>query len=143
MAPKISIITPAYNHEEFLPSCIESVLNQTYQLWEQIIIDDASQDQTFNIAKSYAEKDKRIILIKHKKNWGIRKLAGIYNQALRQASGNFVAILESDDFWPSNKLEKQIKCFNDKKVALSFGDCLMTNSHGQPIKLFTYNFQKG
>ena len=57
--PKITIITPAYNHSEFIAKCISSVLSQTYSSWEQIIIDDASKDDTFKIASSYVKRDKR------------------------------------------------------------------------------------
>jgi glycosyltransferase involved in cell wall biosynthesis len=138
MEPLITIITPAYNHGEFIQKCIESALSQTYTNWEQIIVDDASTDNTYKIASTFALKDKRIKIIRHKKNWGIKRLADNYNQALKFAHGEYIAILESDDFWPKNKLEKQIKSFNDKEVVFSYGNCILTNKSGFPIKLFTY-----
>lgn len=138
MKPLVTIITPSYNHGEFIQKCIESVLSQTYTNWEQIIVDDASTDKTKKIASFFAAKDKRIRLIHHKNNWGIKKLADNYNQALSLSRGKYIAILESDDYWPKDKLEKQIASFNDKGVVLSYGDCILTNKSGFPIKLFTY-----
>ena len=75
----VSIITPTYNHEKFIGNCIESVLAQTYPYWEQIIVDDGSNDDTGKIIASY--KDKRIKYIKQK-NKGIWKLKETYNKAL-------------------------------------------------------------
>jgi len=135
----ISIITPAYNHGQFIAKCITSVRSQTYTDWEQIIVDDASSDDTYKIAASFAKLDKRIKVIKHATNWGIDRLADNYNQALKKARGKYVAILESDDYWPDDKLAKQVVSFNDKRVALSFGNCILVNKSGYPIKLFTYN----
>jgi len=142
MNPKVSIITPTHNHQRFIYSCVESVLNQTYTNWEQIIIDDASSDFTVKIASQFAQRDKRIKIIKHFKKWGINRLSDTYNQALKKAAGKYVAILEGDDYWPYYKLEKQIKGFKDSSVVLSFGDCIMTDEVGRGIKLFTYNLKK-
>lgn len=136
--PKVTIITPAFNHERFISQCIKSVLAQTYKNWEQIIIDDASTDETFKIASSFAKKDKRIKIVRHSKNFGIKRLADIYNQALKMSKGEYIAILESDDYWPKDKLKNQVKSFKNKKVVLSFGNCILVNKFGFPIKLFTY-----
>lgn len=140
--PKVTIITTAYNHELFIGQCIKSVLSQTYKNWEQIIIDDASSDNTFKVALSYAKKDKRINIFRHSKNFGISRLADNYNQALKMARGEYVAILESDDYWTCDKLQKQIKAFDDKKVVMSFGDCILVNRFGFPIRLFSYKNNK-
>ena len=142
MKPIVSIITPTYNHENYIRQCIESVISQKFQNWEQIIIDDNSQDKTYEIAVEYSKKDKRINVVKHNKNWGINKLADIYNQALKISKGKYIAILEGDDYWPKEKLEKQIRSFSNKKVVFSFGDCVMTNVKRLPIKLFSYNYNK-
>lgn len=105
--PLVSIISPTYNHARFIADCIESVLAQTYTHWEMIIIDDGSSDETFSIARKYAEKDKRIKPFTQK-NIGIFRLAESYNFALKQCTGKYVAILECDDFWFPDKLEVQI-----------------------------------
>jgi glycosyltransferase involved in cell wall biosynthesis len=120
--PLVSIITPTYNHEIFIRACIESVLKQTYQNWEMIVVDDASTDKTPYILDEYARSDGRIKLVRHISNWGIRKLVDTYNQALGMAKGEYIAILEGDDFWPLDKLEKQIDIMvNNPNKILSYG----------------------
>ena len=136
MKKLVSVITPTYNHEKFIGQCIESVQSQTYDNWEMIIIDDHSVDQTLEIAQRYTRLDKRIKIIQHKKNWGIQKLKATYNQALAMAQGNLIAILEGDDFWPKDKLEKQIKDFKKEGVyVLSFGNCAITDPLGRLIQV--------
>jgi glycosyltransferase involved in cell wall biosynthesis len=142
MKPLISIITPLYNHEKYIGKCIESALGQTYVNWEQIIVDDASTDNSFEVASTYSARDKRIKIIRHKKNWGISRLSDTYNQALKAARGRYVAILESDDYWPKNKLEKQVNFMVSKKAVLSYGNCILVSSGGTPINLFTYSYEK-
>lgn len=128
--PLVSIITPTYNHEKFIGECIESVLAQTYQNWEQIIIDDGSTDKTTEIVAQY--QDKRITYVKQE-NVGIWRLGETYNRALDISQGELIAILEGDDFWPPNKLEKQVPAFIRPEVVLSWGRGIMTNSIGKPL----------
>lgn len=135
---KVSIITTTFNHEEFIFACIESVIKQSYKNWEMIIVDDDSSDKTYEIALSFATRDKRIKLIRHKSNWGIKKLKDSYNQALKLVKGELVAILEGDDFWPKDKLEKQTKVFENKDVVLSYGNWAMTNQSGKSIYIRNY-----
>ncbi len=104
--PLVSIITPTYNHEKFIGTCIESVLKQTYQNWEMIIIDDGSTDKTGVVVAKY--DDDRIKYVKQE-NLGIWKLSETYNKALDMSMGDLVAILEGDDAWPNFKLEEQVK----------------------------------
>ena len=142
MGPEVSIITPTYDHQAFISKCIQSVISQNYQDWEQIIVDDASSDKTYEIASKFAHKDKRIKIIRHKKNWGITKLADSYNQALNKAGGKYIAILEGDDFWPKDKLERQISMIEKSGAVFSYGDSIMTDSSGLPIKIFTYDYAR-
>jgi glycosyltransferase involved in cell wall biosynthesis len=125
--PEVSIITPTYNHERFIAQCIESVLAQTYPHWEQIIIDDGSTDGTAEIAARYV--DDRIKFIRQD-NQGIWRLGELYNNALRRANGEFVAILEGDDFWPSYKLERQIAAQKSHDAILSWGRARIIDSRG-------------
>lgn len=134
----VSIITLTYNHEKFISNCIESVLSQTYKNWEMIIVDDNSTDKTQTIIKDFATNDKRIKIIHHQNNWGIKKLKDSYNQALKQAGGELIAILEGDDFWPNYKLQTQVKAFKDKSVVLSYGNWAMTNQSGKIIYVRNY-----
>ena len=126
--PLVSIITPTYNHAKYIAQCIESVLSQTYPHWEMIIIDDGSTDKTPDIIAKYG--DKRIKYLKQK-NKGIYKLNETYNKALKYANGEFIAILEGDDFWPSDKLEKQIPYFQNKDVVLTWGIAGIPDSAGK------------
>jgi glycosyltransferase involved in cell wall biosynthesis len=92
--------------ERFISQTIESVLSQTYQDWEMIIIDDCSPDNVNNLIKEYISKDNRIKLIKLEKNIGP---ANARNEGIKQAKGKYIAFLDSDDIWFPKKLEKQLK----------------------------------
>ena len=107
----VSIITPLYNCAAFLEQTIQSVISQTYQNWEMIMVDDCSQDDSLLIATQYAEKDKRIKVIKLEKN---SCAAVARNTAIEAAKGRFIAFLDSDDIWLQEKLEKQIKFMAEK-----------------------------
>lgn len=115
--PLVSIITPTYNHENFIANCIESVITQTYENWEMIIIDDGSFDETPKIIEKYASYDSRIRFIRQG-NIGIFRLAETYNKALELSSGEYIAILEGDDYWNKNKLEIQLNEFENYPDAI-------------------------
>jgi glycosyltransferase involved in cell wall biosynthesis len=117
-ARTVSIITPTFNHENFIADCIESVLRQTYKHWEMIIIDDGSCDGTREIIQQY--NDSRIIFIP-KDHKGINCLGENYNQALKMSQGEYILILEGDDFLPPNRIELQLPSFEDESVVLSHG----------------------
>jgi glycosyltransferase involved in cell wall biosynthesis len=119
--PLISIISPTYNHAKFIAECIRSVQAQTYQNWEMIIVDDGSTDDTFAIATHYAQQDTRIKAYTQK-NIGPFRLGETYNFALNISQGKYIAILECDDIWENNKLEKQIEGLeNNEGCVLSWG----------------------
>ena len=94
MKPKISIIIPMYNVEKYLRRCLDSVLNQTFQDWQAICVDDGSPDKSGNIAEEYAQKDKRFIVV-HKENGG---LSDARNAGMSYATGDYIMYLDSDDF---------------------------------------------
>ena len=126
-APLVSIITPTFNHQDYIGSCIESVLAQTYPSWEQIIIDDGSTDRTAEVIAQY--KDARIRYF-YQENQGALKLAGNYNRALSLAKAELIAILEGDDFWPPNKLATLVPAFLDTEVVLAYGEVSYVNPDG-------------
>ncbi|WP_067841028.1 glycosyltransferase family 2 protein [Amphibacillus sediminis] len=113
----VSVITPSFNAEATIENTINSVLNQTYENWEMIIIDDASTDDTVTIVEKYMNKDKRVKLIKHHRNKGA---AHARNSGLEKAIGQFVAFLDSDDRWKPEKLEKQLSFMQSNSLAFSF-----------------------
>ena len=95
---KVSIIVPAYNVEPYLVECMESITNQTLSDIEIICINDGSTDGTLNILKEYAARDERIILV-DKENGGY----GIgMNIGMSKATGEYIGIVEPDDFVPVN-----------------------------------------
>lgn len=132
--PLISIISPTYNHEKYIGKCINSVLDQTFKNWEMIIIDDKSQDSTTKIINHFS--DNRIILIEHENNYGLKNLSKTYNEALKIANGDYIAILEGDDFWPVKKLEQQIACFNYENIVLSYGRWIIVDKDDNELKEF-------
>ena len=99
--PKVSILVPCYNVEKYLNQCLDSIVNQTLKDIEIICINDGSTDSTLDIIKSYAKKDKRIIII-DKKNEGYGKSM---NRGLNVASGEYVGIVESDDWVEKDAFE--------------------------------------
>lgn len=92
--PLISVVSPSYNHGEFLPDMIESCLGQSYPHWELIIIDDGSTDNSLEIAKRYADKHRNITLLINGENQGAIKSV---NRGLRETRGDFVLMRSADD----------------------------------------------
>lgn len=101
--PSVSVITPAFNAAATIGATIESVLSQTLNDWEMIVVNDGSTDDTGHIAESHAKSDSRIRVI-HQENSG---LSCARNAALSIAKGRYIAILDSDDLWLPRKLELQ------------------------------------
>lgn len=125
--PLISVITPAFNHEQFIRQCVGSVIAQTYGNWEQIILDDGSTDRTGDVVAQF--RDERIRYVRQE-NRGIGELAETYNRALSLCRGDLVAILEGDDWWPAEKLSSMIGAFSDPEVVLAFGHTYETDANG-------------
>jgi glycosyltransferase involved in cell wall biosynthesis len=125
--PLVSIITPTYNHEAFIGSCIESVLAQSYTDWEQIIVDDGSTDGTEEVVRGF--RDPRIRYVRQE-NVGIQALAQTYNHGLRLSQGSIIAILEGDDTWPADKLATMLTAFEEPDVVLAFGNAEDLDENG-------------
>ncbi|MBB4823648.1 glycosyltransferase involved in cell wall biosynthesis [Sporosarcina luteola] len=104
MFPHVSVVMPVYNREKVISSAIESILKQTFENFELIIIDDGSSDSTVQIINSF--KDPRIILIQHKENKGV---AAARNMGYRTAKGRLIAIADSDDINHEDRLLKQVE----------------------------------
>lgn len=102
MKPFISIVIPVYNNEKYLPKAIKSVLNQSFQNFEIIIVDDGSTDNTGKIADDFAEKDNRIKVIHQKNQW----IYASFNNGISCANGEYVLVLNSDDTINCDSLKK-------------------------------------
>ena len=124
---KVSIIMPSYNAAKFIAAAIQSVIEQTYSNWELLITDDCSKDDTINIIKKFQEIDNRIQLFSTGKNSGA---AVARNISLQNATGKYIAFLNSDDTWISNKLETQIKFMKKKNIAFSFSNYSVMKEDG-------------
>lgn len=130
----VSIITPAYNSEKYIKECIESVMEQTYQKWEMIIVNDKSTDNTRNIVEVYAQKDSRIILHNQEFNSGA---AAARNKAIELAKGRYIAFLDSDDTWKPEKLEKQLDFMKKNNYSFTFTSYeIIPQSHRDRTKVF-------
>ena len=124
----VSIVMPSFNTARFLPETLQSVLDQTYENWELIIVDDCSSDDTDEVIKPYL-KDERIRYFKNEKNSGA---AVSRNRALKEAKGKWIAFLDSDDVWMPEKLEKQLRFMEENEYHFSYTDYLEMNEDSSP-----------
>ena len=99
----ISIVMPVYNGEKYLKKSIESILNQTYPVWELILIDNGSEDDSFRICQEYAKKDERILVIHQYQNKGV---SAARNLGMERVTGEYVTFLDSDDWVAADYLEQ-------------------------------------
>ena len=113
----VSIIMPSWNTGKYISESIQSVLAQTYTNWELIIVDDCSTDNTDEVIANFC--DKRIRYLKNTQNSGA---ALTRNRALREANGEWIAFLDSDDIWLPEKLEKQIEFMKRNNYVFSYHD---------------------
>lgn len=102
--PKVSVVIPTYNRGHLVSRAIRSVLDQTYQNFEVIVVDDASTDNTEKVVKKF--NDKRIKYIRHERNRGG---SAARNTGIKTAQGEYIAFQDSDDEWLPEKLEKQVR----------------------------------
>lgn len=114
----VSIIMPSYNTGKYIKESIQSVLAQTYPYWELIIVDDCSTDDTDDVINEFIG-DKRIRYLKNQKNSGA---AVSRNRALREATGRWVAFLDSDDVWLPEKLSRQIQFMEENNYKFTYTD---------------------
>ena len=120
-----------YNGESFLHESIKSVLSQTYENWELIFWDNRSNDKSAEIFKSY--NDKRLKYYYTSKH---TLLSEARNEAIKRASGEFIAFLDTDDFWEKDKLELQMPLFDDLKVGVVYGNVFCINEKLNTKKIF-------
>lgn len=123
----VSIVTPVYKAEKYIKETIQSVLNQTYENFELILIDDCSPDNSAIVIKDIAKKDSRIKYVKLEKNSGA---AVARNKGIELAQGRYIAFIDSDDKWYPEKLDKQINFMEDNKVAFTYTKFEMINDDG-------------
>lgn len=127
----VSVIMPSWNTGNFIAESIQSVINQTYEKWELIIVDDCSTDNTDEVVGIFA--DKRIKYLKNEKNSGA---ALTRNRALREAKGEWIAFLDSDDLWKPKKLEHQLKFMKKHNLIFSYHEYVKIDEDSQPLYIY-------
>lgn len=130
MEEKVSVIMPNFNCGSFLEKTINSVINQTYKNWELLVVDDCSTDDSVEVIKKLQASDDRIKLFINEKNSGC---AAARNRALREATGKWIAFLDSDDLWTPDKLEKQINFMTDNGYKFSFTKYEHIDEQSKPL----------
>ena len=137
--PVCSIILPVYNSERYLNSTITSVLQQTMPDFELIAIDDCSTDSSLQILYQRAEKDHRIQVVESEKNQGV---ANVRNRGIAMAKGQYIAFLDSDDSWYSDKLQQQITWMEKQNCDFCCTAYEMVDDAGNRIKIKMMPHQK-
>src|SRR5438034_8399752 len=115
---RVSVIIPTYNRARYLSDAIRSVVNQTFQDFEIIVIDDCSQDQTRIATDSF--KDQRIKYLTHDSNRGE---AAARNTGIQKSTGSYIAFLDDDDQWAPEKLQLQIQIFEQSATKVGLVYC--------------------
>lgn len=132
--PRVSVITPVYNGARFLRQAMESVLNQSYEDWELLVIDDGSTDDSAASAEEYVRRfAPKVRLLRHadQKNHGF---GATRNVGLANASGEFIALLDADDVWLPQRLELSIRAFDDHpEVGMVYGNVVCIDEHSHEI----------
>ena len=138
-APKISVITPVYNASKFIPRLLECVANQESIVCEHILVDDCSQDDSHELLNEATSKNPFVKVIRLSKNSGpiIAR-----NEAIKRASGRYLAFLDADDYWVPSKLATQVKFMEENDAALSFSDYRFISEDGNLVGKRISGFNK-
>ena len=132
---RVSVIMPVYNDTKYIREAIRSVSCQTYQFWELIVVDDGSQ-QDIKMVLTPLLQDHRIHLIRLERNQGV---ANARNAGIQQATGRYVAFLDSDDVWLPDKLERQLQFMRKTKAVMSYTSyrrfCHDIQDAGKPVPI--------
>lgn len=127
----MSIIMPSWNTGKFISESIQSVLNQTYTNWELLIVDDCSTDNTDEVVGAF--NDCRIKYFHNEVNSGA---ALTRNKAMREAQGEWIAFLDSDDLWAPEKLQKQIEFMIKNKYVFSYHEFVKIDEDSKPLNVY-------
>jgi glycosyltransferase involved in cell wall biosynthesis len=135
----VSVLMSCYNHDKFVGEAIESVIGQTFEDFEFIILDNGSTDGSAQIIEDYEKKDDRIRVMSYNKNLGIPRAL---NELIDSAKGNFLARIDSDDMWVETKLEKQLEVMkqNDNLIVWTEADLIDAESRSTGNK-FTQRYE--
>ena len=127
----VSIIVPVYNAEKYIEFTINSVIEQSYNNWELLLIDDCSVDNSKSIIENYSKKDVRIKYYKQKKNSGP---AVARNRGIDLAKGRYVCFIDADDLWEKDKIKRQLEFMKIKECAFCYHSYVFANEEGIPTE---------
>lgn len=139
MQDKVTVVTPSWNSEKYIQETIKSVQAQTYQNWEMIIVDDCSTDRTVEIVENIAKVDSRVRVLRQDKNSGA---GAARTRAMQNATGRFIAYLDSDDIWKPRKLEKQVRFMKEQDCGFSCASYEVINDAGKPLHKYVHMLPK-
>lgn len=131
MNPKVSVIIPVYNSEKFIGKCIDSVLSQTFQDFELILINDGSKDNSQKILEEYKQKEPKKITLIQQKNKGVAKTR---NESIQMAKGKYVMLIDNDDFIDKDYIETFVKEIEKHDDDVVMGGYRRPNEQGKIIK---------
>ncbi|MCM1568142.1 MAG: glycosyltransferase [Roseburia sp.] len=128
----ISVIVPVYNVEKYIIETIECVRAQSYPRWELLLVEDRSTDNTLSVLQEYLELagEERLRLIRQPSNQGAARAR---NRGVSEAAGRYIAYLDADDLWASDKLEKELAFMRQKKAAFVFTGYEFANEQGKGL----------
>lgn len=130
-SPMVTVFIPCYNAGRFISETIDSILAQTYQDFEILIIDDGSTDNSSEILNKYAEEDERIRILKNKRNRGVGYTR---NRGVREAKGKYLAIMDADDISVPFRLEKEVQYLEKHQSVGAVSGCMQViNERGRKI----------
>lgn len=128
--PMVSVIVPCYNQSRFLPATVDTVLSQTWEDWECILVNDGSTDDTAEVARGFAERDKRILYVEQEN----RGLSGARNRGIDECTGRYIQMLDSDDLLQPHKLERQLSALADADApSIAYCDYSNCDAEGNPL----------
>ncbi|HEX6224607.1 MAG TPA: glycosyltransferase [Chryseolinea sp.] len=138
-SPKVSIICTCFNHEQFVIECLESVLSQTYQHYELIVVDDGSTDGSVAVIEKFQQQHPNFAFLRLEKNGGI---CHAFNTAFKISTGDFIIDLAADDVLLPDRLEIGVKEFEalDDSVGVIFGDAEWIDAHGKRLFLHSEKY---
>ena len=128
--PLITVVMPNYNGHRFVEQAIDSVLNQTYPNFELLVVDDCSKDDSLQLVQQKAQSDDRVRVIALEHNAGV---ANARNVGIKEAKGKFIALLDNDDLWTEDKLERQLALAN-KGADIVYCSYDFIDEQNNPIK---------
>ena len=127
----VSIILNCFNGEKYLKDALETVVNQTYNNWELVFWDNKSNDGSKKILELYNSKK-----FKYYRSNVHTSLYEARNLAVKECKGEYIAFIDADDYWEKDKLEKQIKLFENKNVGVVYGNLWIYNEKLKKKKYF-------